>query len=56
MEGLVPLDELVSVPVETPEQVVQVGDHVKVTIISLDRDARRLLLSSKKAGSYPLSP
>ncbi|MDR8407816.1 S1 RNA-binding domain-containing protein [Nonomuraea sp. 3-1Str] len=56
IEGLVPLDELVSMPVETPEQVVQVGDRVRVTIISLDRDARRLLLSSKKAGSDPLSP
>ncbi|MEU6791147.1 hypothetical protein ABZ907_05570 [Nonomuraea wenchangensis] len=43
MEGLVPLDELVSVPVETPEQVVQVGDHVKVTIIS-SSPARRLAL------------
>ncbi|MER7363839.1 S1 RNA-binding domain-containing protein [Nonomuraea wenchangensis] len=56
IEGLVPLDELVSMPVETPEQVVQVGDLVKVTIISLDCDARRLLLSRKKAGSDPLSP
>ncbi|MFG1961970.1 S1 RNA-binding domain-containing protein [Nonomuraea sp. NPDC049028] len=55
-EGLVPLDELVSMPVETPEQVVQVGDRVKVTIISLDRDARRLLLSRKRAASDPLSP
>ncbi|MFC4013387.1 S1 RNA-binding domain-containing protein [Nonomuraea purpurea] len=56
IEGLVPLDEIASIPVATPEQVVQVGDRVKVTIISLDRDARRLLLSRKKADSDPLSP
>lgn len=56
IEGLVPLDELVSTSVETPEQVVQVGDRVQVTIISLDRDAHRLLLSRKKAGSDPLPP
>ncbi|MGW5156882.1 S1 RNA-binding domain-containing protein [Nonomuraea wenchangensis] len=43
VEGLVPLDELLAMPVETPEQVVQVGGRVKVTIISLDRDAHRLL-------------
>ncbi|MFI0424761.1 S1 RNA-binding domain-containing protein [Spongiactinospora sp. 9N601] len=50
IEGLVPLDELVSMPVETPEQVVQIGDRVKVTIISLDRDARRLLLALMTSG------
>ncbi|WP_344889881.1 S1 RNA-binding domain-containing protein [Nonomuraea antimicrobica] len=53
IEGLVPLDELASIPVETPDQVVQVGDCVKVTITRLDRDHRRLLLSRKKADSDP---
>ncbi|GAA3181955.1 S1 RNA-binding domain-containing protein [Nonomuraea roseoviolacea] len=48
IEGLVPLDKLLSAPVEAPGQVVQVGDHVKVAVISVDRAARRLLLALKK--------
>lgn len=44
VEGLVPTNELVPMPVETPEQPVQVGDRLKVTLIRLNRDTRRLLL------------
>ncbi|WP_327586685.1 S1 RNA-binding domain-containing protein [Nonomuraea sp. NBC_00507] len=54
-EGLVHLDELASIPVETPDQVVQVGDRVKVAIIGLDRSRRRLLLSRKEAEPDPQS-
>jgi ribosomal protein S1 len=47
VEGLVHLDELTSIPAETPDQVLRVGDRIEVTIIGLDRDRRRLLLSRK---------
>ncbi|NRQ31604.1 S1 RNA-binding domain-containing protein [Nonomuraea sp. NN258] len=41
IEGLLPSDELAPTPVEA----VQVGDHVHVRLIDLDRTRRRLLLS-----------
>ncbi|WP_090768781.1 S1 RNA-binding domain-containing protein [Nonomuraea maritima] len=51
VEGLVHLDDLGPTPVETPDQVVQVGDRIKVAIIGLDRSRRRLFLSRQKAAS-----
>ncbi|MCO6004921.1 S1 RNA-binding domain-containing protein [Actinoallomurus purpureus] len=53
VEGLVHLDELAPIPVETPDQVVHVGDRIKVTIIGLDRERRRLSLSRKQAEPDP---
>lgn len=55
VEGLIHLGALATIPTETPDQVVQVGDRVKVTIIDLDRALRRLLLSWKRAESDPRS-
>ncbi|WP_371617864.1 S1 RNA-binding domain-containing protein [Streptomyces sp. NBC_00454] len=49
VEGLVHLDELALEPVETPEQVVQVGDQVRVIVLRIERDRRRLGLSRRLA-------
>ncbi len=46
--GLIHLDELATIPAEAPDQVLQVGDRVKVAIIALDRYSRRLSLSCRR--------
>ncbi|MFH0175712.1 S1 RNA-binding domain-containing protein [Streptomyces cacaoi] len=45
VEGLVPLHELSSTPVEAPEDVVGTGDVVSVLVTEVDRERRRLTLS-----------
>ncbi|WP_405971616.1 S1 RNA-binding domain-containing protein [Streptomyces sp. NBC_00988] len=49
VEGLVHLRELASAPVETPEDVLQVGDEVTVVVTEIDRQRRRLALSRRQA-------
>ncbi|MGI5511456.1 S1 RNA-binding domain-containing protein [Streptomyces sp. CA-106131] len=49
VEGLVPLRDLGSVPVAALEDFVQIGDKVSVTVMSVDRDRRRLTLSQRPA-------
>ncbi|WP_245606402.1 S1 RNA-binding domain-containing protein [Streptomyces himastatinicus] len=49
VEGLVPLQELTSTPVATPQEAVEVGDEVTVTVTDVDRERRRLLLSRRQA-------
>ncbi|MFI6461870.1 S1 RNA-binding domain-containing protein [Streptomyces sp. NPDC050528] len=49
VEGLVHLRELAPTPVETPEEVVQVGDEVTVVVTEIDRPRRRLALSRRQA-------
>ena len=49
MNGLVHLSELADGQVETPEQVVQVGEEVFVKIIGIDLKRRRISLSLKQA-------
>ncbi|MFE7075872.1 S1 RNA-binding domain-containing protein [Streptomyces sp. NPDC057620] len=49
IEGLVHLSELASAPVETPDEVVQVSDRVSVTVMEIDVERRRLLLSRRQA-------
>lgn len=44
IEGLVPLWELPSKPVENPAEVVRVGDDVTVFVTKIDRERRRLTL------------
>lgn len=48
VEGFVHLQELAGTPVVVPEDVVQVGDQVKVAVIGIDRDRRRLALSRRR--------
>ncbi|MCX4762141.1 S1 RNA-binding domain-containing protein [Streptomyces sp. NBC_01275] len=49
VEGFVPLRELGSAPVAVPEDVVQIGDEVSVTVMDIDRERRRLSLSCRPA-------
>lgn len=47
IEGLVHLNELSTTPIETPDQAVQTGDEVIVTITEIDLLRRRLALSCR---------
>ncbi|MFJ8770359.1 S1 RNA-binding domain-containing protein [Streptomyces clavifer] len=51
IEGLVHLRELAWTPVETPSDVVQVGDKITVVVTEIDRERRRLALS-RRQGSF----
>jgi small subunit ribosomal protein S1 len=48
VEGLVHISELANHHVENPREVVQPGDDVKVRILEIDSDRRRLSLSVKR--------
>ncbi|GAA3257222.1 hypothetical protein GCM10010532_107550 [Dactylosporangium siamense] len=48
IEGLVHLSELSTTPIETPDQAVQIGDEVMVTVIAIDLLRRRLALSCRR--------
>jgi ribosomal protein S1 len=49
IQGLVHLRELTWTPVETPTQVVQVGDQVTVVVTAIDCERRRVSLSRRQA-------
>lgn len=49
IEGLVHLLELAWTPVETPGEIVRVGDEVTVVVTEVDRQHRRLILSRRRA-------
>ena len=51
IEGLVHISELAERHVETAEQVVKVNDPVKVKIIEIDSERRRISLSVKQGGN-----
>lgn len=53
VEGLVHISQLANRHVNTPSEVVQPGDEVKVKIVSLDKAARRIGLSIKDAQPKP---
>jgi small subunit ribosomal protein S1 len=48
IEGLVHLRELSTKPIQTPDQAVQIGDEVIVTITEIDLHRRRLALSRRR--------
>jgi small subunit ribosomal protein S1 len=48
IEGLVHISELSHEHVESPEQVVQVGDQVRVKVVDVDVSRRRISLSIKR--------
>jgi small subunit ribosomal protein S1 len=50
IEGLVHISELSGMHVESPEQVVQVGDAVQVKVIDVDVSRRRISLSIRQVG------
>lgn len=49
IEGMVHISELSSKRIESPSEVVSVGDKVKVEVVSIDKEARRISLSIKLA-------
>ncbi|MGL5415226.1 MAG: S1 RNA-binding domain-containing protein [Clostridium sp.] len=49
VEGLVHLSEITPEPIKDPAEAVKVGDVVKVKVLSVDLDAKKLSLSIKDA-------
>jgi small subunit ribosomal protein S1 len=50
LEGLIHVSELAMDRVADPSEVVKVGDRVKVRVVGIDPDRRRLSLSIRQAG------
>ena len=50
VEGLVHISELADRHVETPSEVVQPGEEVRVKILEIDEERRRISLSIKRVG------
>lgn len=53
VDGLVHISQLAHYRVETPSEVVNEGDHVKVKVLSVDRDNERISLSIKETQPGP---
>jgi uncharacterized protein len=53
-EGLIHISQLADTYIETPEQVVSVGDIVNVRIIRIDPKKRRISLSMKGLSTQPV--
>jgi small subunit ribosomal protein S1 len=53
IEGLVHLSELSHKHIKRPGDIVSVGDEVKVTILSIDRERQRIALSMKQLDTDP---
>jgi small subunit ribosomal protein S1 len=58
VEGLVHISELAAHHVESPREVVQPGDEIRVKILEIDSERRRLSLSAKRIEDQilPLHP
>ncbi|WP_152053171.1 30S ribosomal protein S1 [Tautonia marina] len=50
LEGLLHISELADHKVDSPEEIVNVGDDIEVKILRVDRGERKIGLSKKKAG------
>ena len=53
LEGLLHISELADHKVDSPEEVVKVGDEIEVKILRVDRGERKIGLSRKKAQWSP---
>jgi small subunit ribosomal protein S1 len=53
IEGLVHISELSDQHVESPEQVVQVGEQVRVKVVDVDVSRRRISLSTRRVAEEP---
>jgi small subunit ribosomal protein S1 len=51
LEGLLHISELADHKVDSPEEVVNVGDEIEVKVLRVDRGERKIGLSRKKAGA-----
>lgn len=56
VEGLVHVSELSDQHVESPGDVISPGDTVRVVVLEIDADRRRLSLSAKRVEGQTLSP
>lgn len=56
VEGLVHISELANRRVNTPDEVVSVGQEVNVKVISLNEDTRRIGLSIRQTEERPREP
>src|SRR5262249_18477661 len=50
LEGLLHISELADHKIESPEEVVKVGDEIEVMVLRVDVGERRLALSRKRVG------
>ncbi|MEX2101135.1 MAG: 30S ribosomal protein S1, partial [Actinomycetota bacterium] len=55
IEGLVHISELAEGHVESPEAVLSVGDQVRVKVIDVDVQRRRVSLSMRQVGGQPVA-
>jgi small subunit ribosomal protein S1 len=53
IEGLVHISELSDQHVESPDQVVQVGEEVRVKVVDVDVARRRISLSTRRVAEQP---
>lgn len=53
IEGLVHISELSDQHVESPEQVIQVGEQVRVKVVDVDVSRRRISLSTRRVAEEP---
>lgn len=54
VDGLVPISEITfERRIKHPSEIVNVGDVVRVRVLSIDKDRKRISLSIKKAGDDP---
>ena len=53
IEGLLPISEMSWQRIRHPSDLVKVGDTIKLVVISLDPEARKLSFSLKQAGPNP---
>jgi small subunit ribosomal protein S1 len=53
IEGLVHISELADQHVESPDQVVQVGERVRVKVVDVDVSRRRISLSMRRVAGEP---
>jgi small subunit ribosomal protein S1 len=53
IEGLVHISELSDQHVESPEQIVQVGEQVRVKVVDVDVPRRRISLSIRRVAEEP---
>jgi small subunit ribosomal protein S1 len=57
LEGLIHVSELATHRVAEPAEAVQVGEHVRVKVVGIDLERRRLSLSIRQAnGQMSQSP
>ncbi len=53
VEGLLHISEMSWMPVRSPDEVVKVGDEVKVLVLKVDREAGKVSLSLRQTQPHP---